>query len=85
MHPTSAEIKAFTEWMDSRDVEFSLWSQEKYCHSLCAYIGKIYGQKQKIRRALAPLGIQFNNSPELDQLYMVIKQLEKQPGLFAEK
>jgi hypothetical protein len=29
---------------------------------------------------LEPLRIEFNSTGELDQLYAVIKQLEKQPG-----
>jgi hypothetical protein len=66
--------------MDSRDEDFSLWSHERYRNSLLSYIGKIYGQKHVMRRVLEPLRIEFNSTGELDQLYAVIKQLEKQPG-----
>lgn len=70
--------------MDSRDDHFSLWSNERYRSSLLSYIGKIYGQKNKIRYVLEPLRVEFNNSPELDQLNAVIQQFEKQPGSFIE-
>ena len=75
----------FTRWMNSRDPEFSLWSNKEYCKPLLSYIGKIYGQKDKIRRVLDPLRIEYNTSEELDQLYAIIKELEKQPGSFLKR
>jgi hypothetical protein len=78
--------RAFTNWMNSRYPESSLWSNEKYRRPLLSYIGKIYGQRCDIHdQVLGPLRIERNNSDELDQLYAVIKQLEKQPGLFLKR
>jgi hypothetical protein len=71
--------------MTSRDRDFSLWSNKNYCSPLLSYIGKIYGQKNNIRQLLAPLEIEYNDSDELDQLYEVIKVLEKQPGSSIER
>ncbi len=74
--------RTFARWMNSRDPRFSLWSNEEYSRPLLSYISKIYGQKENRYRVLDPLRIPFNRSDELDQLYTIIKQLEKQPGSF---
>jgi hypothetical protein len=66
--------------MDSSERDFSLWGNARYRNSLLSYIGRVYGQKDCTRQVLAPLRLGFNNSGELDQLYMVIRQLEKQDG-----
>lgn len=71
--------------MNSRDRDFSLWSNENYRAPLLSYIGKIYGQKNNIRRLLEPLRIESNRSDELDQLHAVIKEFEKQPGSFIKR
>ncbi len=77
--------RTFARWMNSRDPEFSLWSNEEYSRPLLSYISKIYGQMENRHRVLDPLRIAFNRSDELDELdrlYTIIKQLEKQPGSF---
>ena len=72
----------FIRWMDSRENHLSLWANEKHRNFLLSYIGKMYGQQRNIHEAIAPLRLGYNTSDELDQLRMVIKQFEKQHGLF---
>lgn len=67
--------------MNSRDRDFSLWQNDYYYRQLLSYINKIYGKKHQ--HVFASLRIQSNGSDELDQLYEVIKEIEKQPGLFV--
>ncbi|CAF4402753.1 unnamed protein product [Rotaria magnacalcarata] len=66
--------------MNSRDDNLSLWASDQYRNQLLAYIGKIYGQERNIQYTLAPLRVESNESPELDQLFNVIKHFETQPG-----
>ena len=72
----------FTRWMNSREGHHSIWLNENYRRPLLSYIGNIYGQRSNLRPVLNPLRIEFNKSDELDQLYRVIQELEKQPGSF---
>lgn len=70
----------FTRWMNSREDSMSLWADDKYRSQLLSYIGRIYEQKKDIHRVIGPLRVECNASPELDQLFEIIKQFEKQPG-----
>ncbi|CAF2191289.1 unnamed protein product [Rotaria magnacalcarata] len=79
-HQRGAGTRVFTRWMNSRDDNLSLWASDQYRNQLLAYIGKIYGQERNIQYTLAPLRVESNESPELDQLFNVIKHFETQPG-----
>lgn len=72
--------RMFNRWMNSREANKSLWSNEEFRDPLLSYIGAIYGQKRRVRHILEPLRIQHNSSDELDQLYTIIKKLEREPG-----
>ena len=67
--------------MSAQDDDHSLWKSSYYRDHLLSYIGGIYGiRKDDIRKVINPLQIVSNGSDELDQLYEVIKQFEKQRG-----
>lgn len=76
--------RVFTRWMNLREIGKSLWSDKDYRCSLLSYIAKIYGV-DNIRKVLDPLRIEYNRFGELDQLYEVINELEKQPGRFIKR
>ncbi|UJR30039.1 hypothetical protein I4U23_017584 [Adineta vaga] len=79
-HVIGLNKDAFIQWMDSRESEFSLWANSRYRRFLLSYIAKIYDQKPNTYRILSRLKIESNGSNELDQLHVIIKEFEKQPG-----
>ena len=75
-----SEKNTFLQWMDSRESKDSIWSNEYYRRSLISYIARMYDQKYNSWQILKHLNIENNNSKELDQLQMIIREFEKQTG-----
>ncbi|CAF1048116.1 unnamed protein product [Adineta ricciae] len=76
----SMKTQEFTEWMESSEVEFSLWNNISYRNALLKYMGKLYGLRNSTELALELLNLGSNKSNELYQLYLIIRELEQQPG-----
>ncbi|CAF1503525.1 unnamed protein product [Adineta ricciae] len=74
------ETMEFTEWMESNEEKFSLWNNVSYRNALLKYMGKLYGLRNSTELALKLLNLGLNKSDELYQLYLIIQELEQQPG-----